>query len=401
MLLTSDNTLRILNINSSQASNGPYGIGQNPDQSIPLSSSSINNCKQVTSGLGVKESLGETAIGFTYGPPLGSLTHSQRRRHLSGGTYSNWEEDKENGRNQAPIYWPIFCLYGNGNVYSFLTGLGDNAIYQPDIIGPLPMFPHADDNYEPESNGSYKAILCLHPAHSAAPPILITATSSTVYHAIILHNQLIDQENGEHSDTESCTGSDWSSSVFGRIKNNKRAPPNLSLHVYESLELSSALTEQISQNADALSSKNNHNSNTDVKLESDPSTPSRYFCCHSAGIHGVTLPMVNQLKQMAQDDEFEGKNIGVTNLSEEDSSLEHLIATKPGPSNIQTSSSIVGMSVVTFPPPTRLICMMNTYSVEVLPLSMPYFDVAANLLTEGKLILLLLISVYKCSISKY
>ena len=118
-----------------------------------------------------------------------------RRRHLSGDTYNEWDDDKENEENQASIYWPIFCLYGNGNVYCLLTGLGDNAIYQPDIIGPLPMFPYADDNYEAETNGSYKAVLCLPPAHPSAPPILVTATNCTVYHAIILNNQQSEDED--------------------------------------------------------------------------------------------------------------------------------------------------------------------------------------------------------------
>ena len=345
----------------------------------------MNNCKPISSGLGVKESLGETAIGFTYGPPLGKQNQFQRRRHLSGETYNEWDDDKENEQSQGPIYWPIFCLYGNGNVYCFLTGLGDNAIYQPDIIGPLPMFPQAVDNYEGESNGSYKAILRLAPAHPAAPPILVMATDHTVYHAIILNNQQNPNEgNNDDSDTESCTGSDWSSSVFGRVRNNKREPPNLSLHVYESLDINP--TAEKTKAKDNSSVQNKGYQDTNIILRPDSSAPSRYFCYHSSGVHAVTLPMVGQLKEIAKD-EFEAKSLGITNVSEEDSSLEHLLATNPGQSNVGNTSSIFGLSLIPFPSPTRLICLMNNYSVEVLILSIPYFEVATNLLAEGKLLI--------------
>ena len=383
VLLTSDNTLRILNINSSQSSNGKLGVGQNPDQSIPLSSSLMNNCKPVSLGLGVKESLGEIAIGFTFGPPLGSKSQFQRRRHLSGGTYNEWDEDKENEDNYTPIYWPVFCLYGNGDVYCFLTGLGDNAIYQPDIVGPLPMLPQAIDNYEAESNGSYKAILCLHPAHPAAPPILVTATPTTIYHTIILNNHQSNVETSDFSDTESCTGSDWSSSVFGRVKNNKRSPPNLSLHVFETVEINPVLLPLVKQNSDQQPMKNNL-SESDVILTKDLSCPSRYLCSHSAGLHSVTLPMIDQLKLIAQDDEFEGSQ-DIANLPAEDSSIEHLLATKPELSS-NASSSITGLSVIPFPSPTRLICFLNSNSIEIINLANTYIDSSSNLFIEGKFI---------------
>ena len=381
VLLTSDNTMRILNINSSQSSSGKLGVGQNPDQSIPLSSSLMNNCKPVSSGLGVKESLGEIAIGFTFGPPLGNKSEFQRKRHLSGGTYLEEDEDKENEYNYSPIHWPVFCLYGNGDVYCFLTGLGDNAIYQPDIVGPLPMFPQANDNYEAESNGSYKAILCLPPMHPAAPPILVTATSVTVYHAIILNNQPSIDENTDFSDIESCTGSDWSSSVFGRVKNNKRTPPNLSLHVYETLEINPSLSQLQKQNSNQQSSVSDPIGRY-VTLHKDPSTPSRYLCSHSTGLHSITLPMVDQLKLIAQDDGFEGRTTDVANLPGEDSSLEYLLATKPDVSD-NVSSSITGLSVIPFPSPTRLLCFLNSNSIEVISLSNTFIDGSSTLFIKG------------------
>jgi nuclear pore complex protein Nup88 len=298
----------------------------------------MNNSKPISSGLGVRESLGETAVDFTYGPPLGSETKFQRRRHLSGNPSTNdLEEDKAEDylMPATPIYWPIFCLHGNGNIYCFLSGLGDNAIYQPDIIGPLPFYPQAEDNYEAGSNGGYKSILCLQPAHPASPPILVTANNLTVYHAIVLNsNQQIQNRNSDdndeinYTDTESLTGSDWSSSVFGRIKNNKRAAPNLSLHVYESLELNPSLTEESNQDKHTSIVEDEYPVDTSVDLISDASTPLRYFCCHSGGIHGVTLPMVAQLKEMAEAEEAENSGFGVANVSE-DSSVDHLLCTKP------------------------------------------------------------------------
>ena len=122
----------------------------------------------------------------------------------------NKENEPSGGSYKVtPIYWPIFFLHGNGNVYCFLTGLGDNAIYQPDIIGPLPFFPQAEDNYDGalSGGGDYKAILCLSPVHSSSPPILVTANNKTVYHAIVLNDQKNEQYVDEaDTDTESQTG---------------------------------------------------------------------------------------------------------------------------------------------------------------------------------------------------
>merc|ERR1719150_1236919 len=137
------------------------------------------------------------------------------------------------------------------------------------------MFPEAIDNYEGESNGSYKAILRLVPAHPSAPPILVMATNQTIFHAIILHNQNQNDDNDAYSDTESCTGSDWSSSVFGRVRNNKREPPNLSLFVFESLDINPSPEQAKHHNDNSLSQ---NKQDTNIILRPDSSTPSRYFC---------------------------------------------------------------------------------------------------------------------------
>jgi len=92
--------------------------------------------------------------------------------------------------------------------------------------------------------------------------------------------------------------------------------------------------------------------------------------------------MVAQLKEMAKDDDVEGRNLANTNLSEEDSTLQHLLATKPGQSNNQLSSSILGISIVPFPPPTKLICLMSNYSIEILEISKTYHEVANKLIAE-------------------
>jgi nuclear pore complex protein Nup88 len=87
MTLTSDNTIRIFNLDAEQES---------AEETIHLSEGSMSNLFG-KSALSVKGSLGETAVGFDFAPP-------------AIGTWSG--EDQT-----APTNWPIFILWGDGRVF--------------------------------------------------------------------------------------------------------------------------------------------------------------------------------------------------------------------------------------------------------------------------------------------
>jgi hypothetical protein len=63
----------------------------------------------------------------------------------------------------------------------------------------------------------------------------------------------------------------------------------LSLYVYESVELDISFNTVSKKPFDYP-----------ILLESDPTSPARYFCSHKAGVHAVGLPMVTRLAEMAR-----------------------------------------------------------------------------------------------------
>merc|ERR1719225_253454 len=156
MTLTSDNTLRIFNLDVEQES---------AEETIRLSEGSISNLFG-KSALSVKGSLGETAVGFDFAPP-------------AIGTLSSEDQTATN-----PTNWPVFILWGDGRVFFVITSLGgqNSPASKPRIMGPLPMLPESDDNYGSDAC----AILCLHPVISSPPILVIATTSGTLYHCIVL-----------------------------------------------------------------------------------------------------------------------------------------------------------------------------------------------------------------------
>ena len=146
--LTTDNQIRIFNLDVVAESVAASGSGIQPEETLSLTCDSRQKRFFGESGLSLKGSLGETAVSFSFAPPVAI--------------------DAEN--TNGPYLWPIFILCGNGSVYCMVTGLGQHRPPKPQVMGPIPMLPQTDDNYGQESC----SILCLHPLVSS-PPILVIA----------------------------------------------------------------------------------------------------------------------------------------------------------------------------------------------------------------------------------
>ena len=100
VVLASDNYFRIYNLDADR---------QTPEQSINLNPGSHSKSASffATSALSIKASLGESAVSFAFAPPA----------------------VEEEGLVGSSI-WPMFVLYGNGDVYCLVTGLGE---FKPDF----------------------------------------------------------------------------------------------------------------------------------------------------------------------------------------------------------------------------------------------------------------------------
>jgi nuclear pore complex protein Nup88 len=307
MVLTSDNVLRSFNLDLEQDS---------PEESLFLSGSAdYTNERRFfgQSALSVRGSLGETAVSFSFAPPI------------------------SNGNDPDPPLWPVFILCGDGSVYFVVLGHKEDK--KPRVMGPLPMLPESEDNYGTDAC----AILTLHPMISSPPIVVIATTKGTLYHCIVL-------QKCDDSDLDTASQiSDWSTSVTGL----ENVPIDLVLHVYESVELELSL----------LSDDDKKPFDYPLLLSVDPFTPSRYFCSHKAGVHSVSLPMVAQLAELAQaSDESVAK--GLVPM-EQSSIVQHLICTQLFSGQIGCPMQGLALSF----PPARMHCILGDYKAVTVALS--------------------------------
>ena len=192
------------------------------------------------------------------------------------------------------------------------------------------MYPSSPDNYG--SSDSFCALLCLHPLISSAPPLLVAATAGgVIYHCVALVAQPAGEDCCE-SDTQSQV-SQWSTTLS---LTERDAASRVGLHVYESVELEIGLV--LSAGATSAVDPFEY----PLLLMADPTSPSRYFCSHKAGVHGVELPMVAQLAEMAQqpDSQRGGSEFP---LAQQDSKVEHLVCTRLSPSS--PPAPVLGLAV--------------------------------------------------------
>ncbi|RWS31668.1 nuclear pore complex protein Nup88-like protein [Leptotrombidium deliense] len=264
VLLTNDNCLRVYNINE------PHIV----HHEIKLS-----NCELIgKSPFSVfASSLGETAVSFDFGLPVPK------------SSYKCNEDEQPLTLTSSECLWPIYVLKGNGDVLVVYTNL-QNTYLSERILGPLTMFPAAEDNYGLDAC----KLICL----NSLPQIIVIATSSgMLYHCLALTDEQFDSD----------------SSLL----------PQPTLFVHESIELTLSLT---SQDEVLL---------CPIRLYKDPLGPERYFCSHSAGIHAISLPIVNRLSS---------KRFNLENIDQ--SVVEHLICTKPIYSACEANEFPLGMDII-------------------------------------------------------
>ena len=124
--------------------------------------------------------------------------------------------------------------------------------------------------------------------------------------------------------------SDWSSSI---VLGMESVQPDLVIHVYESIELELSLLVKDEKVVDQSVPFD-----YPLLLHVDPTSPSRYFCSHKAGVHSITLPMVAQLAELVQKPQDTLVANGGFSMMEQNSLVEHILVTQlilshgtPGP----------------------------------------------------------------------
>ncbi|XP_038217352.1 nucleoporin 88 [Zerene cesonia] len=186
---------------------------------------------------------------FSIGPkPVGSL----------GMTLLDSFGDSAVDFTPTPDTEHLLILSGNGDVYMMNSNFLDSSSpLQGRVRGPLAMYPAADDNYGAESC----ALACL-PAPPAAL-LVVASASATLYHCLLLPCPTENKDDDGYA-----------------------------LYVLESVELNIA-----------LSSKDDVPFAYPVHLY--PCPGNTYACMHAEGVHTITLPVLDHLKDLALADECE------------------------------------------------------------------------------------------------
>uniref|UniRef100_A0A4W6CJE6 Nucleoporin 88 n=1 Tax=Lates calcarifer TaxID=8187 RepID=A0A4W6CJE6_LATCA len=267
VLLTSDNTIRFYSLKSPQT----------PATILPLSQSEDDNSAHPPV-CSYAASLGEIAVAFDFGPV------SSPPRQLAARC------------SKEQLVYPLYILYENGETYVSYTSQA-NGVNLSKPVGPLPMYPAAEDNYGYDAC----AILCL----PCVPSILVIATETgTLYHCVVLE-----------SEEEEETG----------------AVP--ALYVFECVELE--LTLKVATGEDEEPQE--FDFTCPIRLHRDPLCQHRYHCTHEAGVHSVGLIWVNKLQKFLQSNE-EDKDSLQELAAEKRCIVEHILCTRP----LLTSQSAPG-----------------------------------------------------------
>ncbi|KAG7157815.1 Nuclear pore complex protein Nup88-like [Homarus americanus] len=250
VILASDNYLRIFNLSSNEI----------PEQAISVGSVKAGVIS--SSNFTCTSTLGENAVAFDFSLP------SEPMKYLSGNPVSNGvienliDRDDEKRQSFLALQWPVFILYGNGDIYFTITMLGTNRPHLHKLHGPLSMTPACDDNYGLDSC----SLLVL----QSSPPVLVIATTTgQLHHCIVVDNDL-------NEDTGSLLQNNMSN--YG---SQSGVPAAVKLHVYETVELELSLVPD------------DEGFTAPLSLHPDPSTPTS----HEAGVHGVTVPIIEHLLQ--------------------------------------------------------------------------------------------------------
>ncbi|OWF40258.1 Nuclear pore complex protein Nup88 [Mizuhopecten yessoensis] len=271
-----------------------------PTQVIHLDSHGAD-LSQTTSCISVATALGERTMGFDFGP---SIQLSRRASLSQSSLYS---------QTDSITVWPAYIVKGNGDMLVAYTDLHSGSPVKLPPQGPLLMHPPAEDNYGVDAC----AVCCL----GEAPTVLVIATcEGKLHHCIVLPS----------SSPEYQGDNDWSTSAgsTGQFE----GAPDVSLYVYESVELELTLTMADGDLEEELTCP--------IRLLKDAVNSDWYHCCHAAGIHTVILPWLSNLQTFCFDDGADLQDLP----EQQECIVEHLICTKPLPSS--PPSPVLGVGVV-------------------------------------------------------
>jgi len=321
-VLSADNLLKIYDVNNVDEDGEPSQIFVLSDDSAAASTSIGGGAD--TSRLSANVALGDVAVDFDFGPS--TLIDDEEAV----------EEGVDNEASSTSSSWPIFVLRESGDVFLLMTG-ADHASSQfsSRLRGPLTMSPPADDNYGIDAC----AILCLET--TPVPIIAICTRDGRVFHAVPL-------------DADATNDCDIPSTNNWRVNDPV-------LFVYEAVELELSFNLPV---PDDGADGGEDMIECAIQLRKDPTMNDRYYCCHQAGVHAVSLPWAANVEAFLRELTSEDKE-----LAGEPAVMEHLVCTQPLPSVPPQPLRGVGVTKGALLGTPTMICLCHDDSLLTIPLN--------------------------------
>lgn len=291
-LLTSDNLLSTYDLREPDV----------PIHTVTLGDS-LQDLTDSPSKTSYRAALGDVAASFDFGPPV-----ELKRKNRFHSTLTS-----------PDVVWPAYIVFGNGDVVIAYTDLSPDpsSIQKLSLQGPLVMLPPAEDNYGVDA--------CSIAVLGTVPSVLVIGTrDGKLHHCLVMQSSL--EDTNLQSETQSVISTDTSLLY--------EAPDDVSLYVYESVELELSLTTTSLKTEEFIEDT----FTCPIKIIKDPMAPDRYHCIHSAGVHTIVLPWIQEYQKFFAD------NVGENVPEQEDCIVEHLICTKPLPSS--PVAPVLGLGLV-------------------------------------------------------
>ncbi|XP_063541223.1 nuclear pore complex protein Nup88 [Cydia strobilella] len=248
---------------------------------------------------------------FTIGPKPAGLLASRPLLDSLGDTAVDF--------STTPGSDSLLILRGNGDVYMMECDLEAKTLHHK-LTGPLAMYPPADDNYGSESC----SITALSNSKDMPPLVVVATCSAQLYHCLLLPNAT--EKEDSHA-----------------------------LYVVEAVELSIVL---------------NPDDNIDMQYSYPvhlyPCTNNTYACMHAGGVHTVTLPVLNQLKDYALADDAESET-QLSAILSRTSVARHLVCTAGPRAKLHPP---VGLALT--PPPLPALLVLCTDATVLSRMLEPY-----------------------------
>lgn len=308
VILTSDNQLRIFQINEEVVSIGVYSLGHSPMGKTPSNTITFTG------------TLYEIAIDFDFGQPeIGT----DRDDFESSNIFSEAKTDgsklhlTNNGikivplsstlkpvekRRRPNIEWPIYILCGDFIMFYLNVSLYEKS--KSILRGPIPLKP---SKLFPCSKQA-SSILCL----NTTPQIICLANNK----GEISHGMILPKSSSEISEI-----------LDNSFTKNEQSEKEIDFFEVVEIELGRATTLSAEEESYTYP----------LFLYCDDSSRNRYFAVHSTGVHMITLNCFKELQQISIDDSISNDLFNVP------SSCEHLICTKMG--MLKHFNPVVGFSL--------------------------------------------------------